>query len=305
MCVGASIAQPQDIIASFSSWRNLAAQPDREEPDIVGLGQNIETLSIADYPLTWKWVFRDGTSYANPLVTSLSALLKEQCGGNLPEPQWRAIIRTSGYNRNPDGVIGGYRYATPGVAPDQRDGSGGISAEAVWPWCRGMGGHDTGFFNVPLGGDPIQERIHNTPPPGPPPFSPTSPPTSPIQGVGGDGRISLRGNHGSPRRGSDFWSGALGAGDRLVATLSWDSCPLGQTGAAPASVAVDFDLFLCRDGDEFCFYSSQSFFDTNEGFDVHVPTAGTWRLYYMYTDSMGCNGQPDESFGWAVRYGQF
>lgn len=106
-----------------------------------------------------------------------------------------------------------------------------------------------------------------------------------------------------------IWSGGLNVGDRLRASISWCSCALGGVGWAPAQLAVDFDLFLFNADTQEYIFGSQSFDDSNEGFDVVIQTedgAGWYEVYAAWPDPVHatwlspCGDEATEPLAWAT-----
>ncbi len=86
-------------------------------------------------------------------------------------------------------------------------------------------------------------------------------------------------------------------------SLAWDSCPVGSSGQAPAAVETDYDLFLYNEDKQVYVYSSQSFDDNTEGFDVTLPDDGTCTVYYAWPEgAKGCGDSGFEPFAWAVTW---
>ena len=336
LCVGSTthVEPPEQAAATmscFSTWRNPGThwQPnglpvslygDREEPDLTAFGgnrnttfgpcqggftQEVETLDPNGG--TNDWDGDSGTSFAAPSVTSIAALTREACapfwGSPLDARFLRSLLRTAAWGGNPDGD---WRYSTPvptWVAnSDRKDGAGMLLASGAIEFCgEGPlpdGGTGGGWFPVDLtNGGPMPGSTssdyqgNNYIPPGGADYYPVPPPTS-----GPDARV-----------GQLLWTSppSLDAGARIRFTLSWDSCATDPSGDAPASLPVDFDLFLVNVTTDEIVYGSQSIDDNNEGFDVILTEDSSdyevW-MNWPETSTSGCEGAGLEPIGWTVRY---
>lgn len=297
LCVGGSI--------STGGWwpGALYYNPtgsDREEPDVTALAENVETLNLTSPTAS---LMANGTSGAAPAVAAMLAMSSTQCPllTWTTAAGWRAVARQAAYKRNPDG----YRYSTPLAWLDQKDGAGGLTADALKVICNGPG---------PAPDEPLSEYRHLaiykplTPdlppwvdyvdPPGPPPEALSL--AGAARPAHGPSLLATRaptqtpawGRRGSTRKGEHIESMWLEPGQRLRVTLTWDSCSDGS-GPAPAPLATDLDLMLMRDG-YIPVYSSQSFDDNAEGFDITIQAAGTYDLWYGMTDLGACAGDTSE-----------
>ena len=176
---------------------------------------------------------------------------------------------------------------TPRPGADFKDGAGLLTADALYKMCDAGNGD---FGLVPIGLDqgsvlPSGDTPYKTgwAPPGETQaldLSPQAFDTVPgSAGLVGERLLLL----------------PLQPGDRLRATWSWYACAMTNAGTAPASVSVDYDLFLYRqDGSGGTYvWASQSFDDNNEGIDYTVPAGhgGKYHLYVAWPDeALSCTG---------------
>jgi hypothetical protein len=296
ICVGGTNVDHE--LSCFTSWHNGTGdkETDREEPDITALAGDasegcripLGQVDVMDVGDPTGWTGNDGTSFASPAMAGFAALLKEACGGNLDQKLVRVIMRNAAWPRNPDG----WRYSTPKPGLDHKDGGGNPIAGAAVAFCHptGPGPDNTSGENPGDLNDGDKGPDGDPPPDGPPPGedkrrSSDAPGSS-------DGRLY-----------NSFFQVDLRAGNRIRVSLAWDSCPASSSGTAPAAVATDYDLFLYNEDKAVYVYSSQSFDDSTEGFDVTVPEDGRYTVYYAWPDgSSGCSGSGFEPFAWAVTW---
>lgn len=291
LCVGATDGS---AMASFSSSKNpplLKGKPsDREEPDIVALGVGVDVLNV--FGGTTDWTVNDGTSFSAPAMAGFVALLKEACGGSIDQRLVRAMMQNGAWPKNPDS----HPYSTPAPGVDYRDGSGGLVANAALLFCGIGGGGGPSVkakpINVDLnGGDPL--------PKGPSKYEPGKPP-------GSEGQSLTPPGPSDGRRGGRYFALHLKPGNRVRATFTWDSCPAAVSGAAPAAVATDIDIFLYNRTANRYVFGSQSLDDSSEGYDVTISAAegeGDFELYYAFPQkSTGCGASTVEPAAWAVTW---
>jgi hypothetical protein len=301
ICVGGT--NTAHAMSCFSSWMNPAGpggkQSDREEPDITALAGDsgngcefplgqVEVMQVGN---PTGWTGSDGTSFASPAMAGFAALVKESCGGDLDEKLVRVIMRNSAWPRNPSG----WAYSTPQPGFDHKDGGGSPIAQAAVAFCQPSGGGPDNKFGLDPG------DLHNghpgpqgkAPPTGPPPGKQRRAPSGTVPGPS-DGRLY-----------NTFFQTRFRTGNRIRVSFAWDSCPASTSGTAPATVATDYDLFLYNEDTGTYVYSSQSFDDSTEGFDVTIPSDGTYTVYYAWPEkTTGCGGSGFEPFGWAVTWWQ-
>jgi len=298
ICVGGT--NTAHAMSCFSSWMNptAAGKPtDREEPDITALAGDasercsfpLGQVEVMEVGNPTGWVGSDGTSFASPAMAGFAALLKEACGGNLDQKLVRVIMRNAAWPRNPLG----WRYSTPKPSFDHKDGGGGPIAEAAVAFC-----HPTGPGpNNTSGEDPGDLGHGDKGPDGRPP------PDGPPPGEKDKRRSSTAPGSSDGRLYNTFFQVKLRAGNRIRVSFAWDSCPASTSGTAPASVETDYDLFLYNEDTHTYVYSSQSFDDSTEGFDVTAPTDGNYTVYYAWPDgAKGCGGSGFEPFAWAITW---
>lgn len=306
ICVGGHAAGGASMYVD-SNWRNPSGvtfdwpPDDREEPDVTALGVAVQ---IAGLTSTSDWINLPGTSYAAPTVAALAALIKNECevaySGIEHQPYGvRTMIMVSAHTRNPDSE---WMYSTPNPhGNDFADGAGGIYA-ATFGDCddlpgSGTDGPDGGGFDV------IDEGLTEgeVGPDGDPPDIDSPPPGE------GEPLLLWPQNHDDPGSNDGRLYSLRGAtpfvsdGTRVRVVMSWNTCPtpsyLGFAAGPPTRVAVDYDLFLYNATTKKYAFSSQSFFDNNEGFDVIVPDDGVYEIYVgKPDDSLGCIGASSEPY---------
>lgn len=276
----------------FSGWSENPG--DRDEPDVVALGENVDVL---DFNGPTTWYHDSGTSFATPIIASTLALLRERCLNNgrvLTPRAGRAILRQAGWGRN----IAGWRYETPaktGKFDNGEDGGGYALADWAAPWC------DPNTPNITLGDAAIRLSrgmpgpTGNAPPSGPPP-----------QAVKEGVRLQSSTAPG-PSDGRKYQllaSYSLSAGQRLRVVVTWDACAtIGND--PPATAIPDFDVFLYTNAPPVprYYYSSQSFDDNVEGFDVTVSDSGTYDVYLAWPiGAVGCGGSSTVSVSWTTQW---
>ena len=115
-----------------------------------------------------------------------------------------------------------------------------------------------------------------------------------------------------------FAYGQVAQGERIRATITYDSCPktglaLGPTSVRPLDYydqsvslvlggpSVDVDLALCDLSMDECETYSESFADTSEGFDIITTKSyGDLRLYAIWPEGQrNCFNRTDLPFAWA------
>jgi hypothetical protein len=296
ICVGGTNLNHD--MSCFSSWKNPTGErrSDREEPDITALAGDADKqctsplaqVDVMDVGDPTGWTGNDGTSFASPAMAGFAALLKEACGGHLDQKLVRVIMRNAAWPRNPSG----WRYSTPKPSFDHKDGGGGPIAEAAVAFCHPTGpGPDNTSGENPGDLDDGGPGPEGRPPGDGPPPGEDKRRSSDAPGPG-DGRLYNR-----------FFDAEFKRDDRIRVSLAWDSCPTSTSGTAPATVATDYDLFLYNEDTQTYVYSSQSFDDSTEGFDVVIPEGGRHTVYYAWPDGApGCGGSGFEPFAWAVTW---
>jgi hypothetical protein len=325
--------------APIDAYRNPlepfgTAYLDREEPDVVAFAGDrpspgVEVISLTG---TTAWQQKTGTSFANPLIANMATLLKQKCGGTIGPRYLRAILMAGAWYFDPENASeGGLAYSTqpkqgapidadlpgfiqPNAVPpygkDYKDGAGGPAGNNVLGWCN------VAQNGLTFGGGPI--TVSSDPNSGTPFTRPS----------GTSGTYNLTGEGGkNPKDESPFhtlsydttnlktaWSTVytLNANTRIRAVFATDKCtPTAASGPgsgpySAAAVTADFDLYLCpASGSGSCVGESRSVYDNNEGFDVTVSTAGSYRLSVVFDAdaSFGCNGSFNQAAATAVVYG--
>lgn len=115
-----------------SGWQNFSST-DREQPDIVAPGTAVRVFDAATNSFQPKW----GTSYATLAVASAIALLYDMSqtfGGpkyypylqNYPELTKALLMAAATEDADGQGAV-----SNPGSSPDERDGAGALSMDAL------------------------------------------------------------------------------------------------------------------------------------------------------------------------------
>jgi hypothetical protein len=304
---------------------------DREEPDLVAFAGDrpspgVDVISLAN---TTAWEQKTGTSFANPLVANMATLLKQKCGGTIGPRYLRAILMAGSWYFDPESSSeGGLAYSTqpkPGITidpmlpgyiktgfgafgKDYKDGAGGPAGNNVLGWCN------VAQPGLTFDGGPI--TVSSDPNSGTPFTRPSG--TSGTYNLTGEGGQSEE----SPFHTLSYdttnlktaWSKVytFSANTRVRAVFTTDKCTptlASGPGSGPYSaeaITADFDLYLCpASGGGSCVGESRSVYDNNEGFDVTVSTAGSYRLSVIFDAdaSLGCNGSFSQNAATAVVYG--
>ncbi|MCC6646612.1 MAG: S8 family serine peptidase [Polyangiaceae bacterium] len=212
-----------------------------------------------------------GTSFATPLLAGAAALVSEHCG-ELSPLELRAILRASGYARNPDGSThSGKILTTEGMqTEDGRDGAGAPSTVAAAAFCDG---------------EPIPGNFPPTSTYGSGELDPSAAPPLPAALADGVGAL--------------LWQGQLRENDRVRAELVWHACPASAPGES--AKATNFNLALCRGST--CVAHALSIDDNNEGFDAGIEQTGDYQLYWWSpVGTKPCFGKPEPA-AWALAHG--
>ncbi len=283
------------------STANTTFAQDREEPDVtafggvLALGQCSEASTcVADVGTRSDWKAGFGTSFAAPVITSMVALFREACEPNyerrITQREMRMLIRHAAVGGNPSDTA----YSTPRPTLDQKDGGGFLMAADLMAHCEPPTEGGDMSWNLDGGEE-------GSPPDGDAPYQSGWDPAGETQSF----TQPLDFNYTPPA--SREWaylieSWDLDEGDRIRATLVWDACAVDDTGEAPLSVSVDFDLFLLRNGEDPEYvWASQSADDNTEGFDYTVGEGedGTYSLIMMWpTGSENCEGGSNVPIAW-------
>lgn len=228
--------------------------------------------------------------------SGLLALLQEQCGGVLSPLSNRAIARTAAWPRQNLEDDSDDIYPIPGYSEDSRAGAGILEAHRLKAFC---GGKPNGDYTTGRGRGDISQGE-----PAPPWMEDEELDTTGVitheewETVQGTLKLNFN-NDVSVVPLANF--GKEEAGSRIRMTLSFYTCPQSEPSALVDDVepSRDIDLLLCgydpdQDKNE-CFAVSESFDDTNEGFD--------YRLQALYEDVVAYAifennvEQPCEEFG--------
>lgn len=191
-------------------------------------------------------------------------------------------------------------YNTPRPGIDHLDGAGVPRFDSIAAFC----GEDPeeGPFNA-SGFGPFDFEASAPVPEGFPDASDDPPP-------GDDGEPTTLGLPASGDRDGQicFELSGMEAGGRIRTTITWESGPTMASGVAPTEVATDFDIALYHTSLGYL-YTSQSFDDSVEGFDVRIPEGweGDYFLYISHEHGdIGCDpdmdGTGSEDWAWAVTW---
>lgn len=245
-------------------------EKEAERPDVVSEAQDTWVMDTSA-PDAWQ-SGAHGTSYAAPTVTGLLALLDKDCGPFTPAGH-RAAIRTAAYRpHSVEDSPSDPRYPIPGQSPDSYAGAGIPLAKAISLYCRDQEGEpdlriQSGAIDPTDDSEwrPLDEYEFMTPEAFP--ETPEDLIVTHEQGLRSPGAQTRK-----------LWDIGPGA-NRVRVTFSYYTCPPsdGQDPVELESVdktapAVDFDIILCSEDAQECAAISESEDDTNEGFDVMVPS---------------------------------
>lgn len=250
---------------------------DAERPDVISEAEDARVASLVS---TTDWVQADGNSFAAPTVVGLAALIAKKCIdlGFTPTPeQLRSMLKTSAAvthtltpTSDPAYLYGGWAQKTGGSA--RRDGSSGAGiadGETLNLFCTGSETCETGCGSTEAGD--LLDLTWTSVPAG-------------LTGANSDGNVNVRRDMdagtvpgplkaASPQIANIGGFGKLKSGDRVRTTLSFTTCPdpANPQGTLRISPARDYDLILYDAATETPLAVSESFDDTNEGFDVLIP----------------------------------
>jgi len=294
LCVGG--VTPTKTMWPESDWKNPPGQ-DREEPDLVALGEDVRR-ALPGASRT-AWADGDGTSLASPAVTGMVAMYRERCSGSIPfahQNQIRAVFRNLAFSADADSM-GRYSTPAPAAMQDFKDGAGFLSAGPLLYLC---GGEPPGGLLINQGLVTIDMAEDGTDMPGGSveyqagyPFDETADYTSAPDAASREGHLL-------------FSLGTLDPGDRVRFSISWSACVSSPTGGALTTAGSDFDLFLYKkpvggSGGKYIF-GSQSVDDVNEGFDVTLTSShgsGDYEIWVSWESGSTCAGHTIESLGWS------
>jgi hypothetical protein len=282
LCVGNSTAGGGSL-QSTSVWENPdPTSSDREEPDLTALGEKVLMAGLGstiDWEDSYEGFGNTGTSFAAPAVAALAALIQEGCkywnvqGDSVA---LRALLQTSTYTRNPDGSRYSTQFWLPMslMPPDQKDGSGAIDAASAMAFCEDGGDVNTAHFGGSV--DLTQG--------GAPPGSETGPDV----GYAPEDYAAPAANDGWLYSKVAGYQG-VAKGDRIRASIAWNAC------SSSGAVAVDWDLLLWNAKSHIWVYSSQSFNNSTEGFDVEAPEAADYELWTRHpSGALACDGSTSD-----------
>jgi hypothetical protein len=334
LCVGGmQFAAPDGgaISVALESSINLPSGPvdlakDREDPDIVAFaalsGSGVDVMDVSGG--TTAWTTDSGTSFAAPVMASMAALLKSECGGNIDEKYVRAIMMTAASYYNPNGDA---TYSTSDTCSndlmydpvdDCLDGAGSPVAEDVMQWCgspvtglTASGGTttlDTNNCDGPCGTAATEAMDES----GEKSDVLSSSGDGGIVSSSGDGGVSTDGTGATNWYYTVILSVTLAHNDRIRATVAWDTCTNGSV--HPSIIGNDIDLWLCPTSGADCVAWSRSFDNNWEGLDWTKTTTGsaTYELRVGYDASyeyeasgrLGCpDDATDEPLSYAYVYG--
>ncbi len=282
--------------------QNESFAQDREEPDVTAFGGVLafstcseSSTCVAEVGTEDGWVAGFGTSMAAPVITSMIALFREACEPNyerrITQREMRMLIRHAAIGGNPSHTA----YSTPRPNLDQRDGGGFLMAADLMGHCEPPEEGGDYLFNLD------EDGAGGAPPSGNAPYQSGWDPAGETQSF-----VQPLDFNYTPPSTRDWgyliedWD--LDEDDRVRATLVWDACAAQDTGDAPLSVSVDFDLFLYRkDGGGSYVWASQSLDDNTEGFDYTVPEGegGEYSLIMMWPlNSENCEGGSNIPIAW-------
>lgn len=309
ICVGS--VDDTNTLDTTSAWTNAGDSNvpiDRERPNIVAQGKSSQGLSLSGTSATG---LVQGTSFAAPLATGLAALLQESCGDNLNHLRIRSIFINAAWSLNVHGSV----YSTPtplasdptygSYHKDWKDGGGYPFADALDAFCHDQEGGPQNKA-VELQVNPTTDG--DSPPEGSVPIPQSKMP---------DFRTQKWGNIGGPASQSlDLDSHYLAAGERLRATISWDTCLAPSHTQGPGDPAAsypddrtvndkDYDIVLYNSTTSSYATGSMSVSDNNEGFDFTATTAGNYEIKLIWqSGTTGCTSSL-ESFGFSETWGTY
>jgi hypothetical protein len=191
---------------------------DREDPDVLALGTAVQVMGFGS---TTDWSpTKNGTSFSAPTMAALASLLKQECGTNIAPLRERAIIMTSAWSLDagqPFPKLGTIAFGNP---IDFLGGTGAPTADHAGLWCGGTSGELT------IGDAPVSIDYGS--------------------GTTADTGMDMPTQTKSV---SDFkyfvvTSQSLSVGDRIRATLTWNTCADGAH--TPTITGSDLDLWLCK-----------------------------------------------------------
>lgn len=250
---------------------------DAERPDVISEAVNARVASLVS---TSDWVPATGNSFAAPTVTGLAALITRKCidRGFTPTPeQLRSMIKTSAavaHNLTPTSdpayPYGGWAQRTGGsMRRDGQSGAGIADGETLDAFCGESEGCTSGCGRTEAG-DLLELSWTGVP--------------AGLSSASSDGNVNVRRNMdagtvpgplkaGSLQIANIGGLGKLRSGDRVRTTLAFTTCPdpTNAQSSARISPARDYDLILYDAATDTALALSESFDDTNEGFDVLLP----------------------------------
>jgi len=316
LCVGAHGAGLQ--LSCFSNWGNPGPADgsefsDREEPDLLGFGGEggvdlgcpasipEEPVRVAE-PGTTGYTTARGTSFSAPAAAASAALLLQYCremGNWIPSGLWlRSVLMAAAMRNSIQTFTPNFRYSTSRLWDDWKDGAGILSLGVALTACNPELADEGEIPIIASEGEIDVNRGEKMPGDGDwkPPLEPPENPRA-----GADGAIRPFNQHKQP--GPDdgrvsqrlYYIGKLSKYGRVRAVFSWNTCR--QPGDLFSRPTPDFDLFLYNVTKNRIVFTSQSFDDNNEGFDVDVATLGEdgdeyelivgWLKNYL-ADNMEC-----------------
>lgn len=300
-----------DYPINTSWWLNPKSpltkeRKDAERPDIVTEGYQAKTLTTLTTDI---WDFNSaGTSFAAPAIAGLAALMADYCGyGNNIDPvRMRARMRAAAW------VPQAFEYQyyaslNPPFFPrwndgiDSRVGAGLVDATRLKRFCDPPG---TNYED----GQPADGSFDGTG-------------WKPLNQSNWSWVYTADSDEDSVIRSKNTLSQALvedkgdldvvelytiqnvDEGSRVRFNFSYETCP--DVLSSPnyndySAPAIDYDLAICSNDPTWC-VTSESFDDTNEGFDIITPESfkSLSVLLFRPQGTLGCNNLPEPGF-WAA-----
>lgn len=289
VCVGGANSQSSydnlsdDSFSKFSNslfpqWENpsfASSHPSQsgdkqvERPDIVSEAIDTQVMNPTSQS---SHFIESGTSLAAPTVTGLLALTAKQCDAPYFTPAMsRAMLRTAAWQKHSvEDTSSDPRYPIPGQSPDSFAGAGIPTSNGMELYFGSGGSEDDPNSEAKRGTiDPTTDRGWTSVSQYPFMSEDTFPKTP-------DSNIVTHQLRSANSVVKPLWE--VGSASRIRVTFSYYTCPPGREEPRDFSTvdknepAVDFDLILCSKSQKECAAVSESVDDTNEGFDVQVPT---------------------------------
>jgi hypothetical protein len=278
---------------------------DAERPDIVTEGYQASAIE----PLTYSdWERVNGSSFAAPAVAGLAGLMAEHCGyGNDVDPvRMRARMRAAAWVPQ-DFETQFYPNSNPPFFPrwsdglDSHAGAGLIEASSLKRFCDPPGSSSDPGQPVDGSFDGTGwESLENTE------WDWVSEADSDEDSVIRSGETISQGlmeSKGALEVVPLLQIDDVDSASRIRFNFSYETCPGQEPGIASyadySAPAIDYDLAICSDDQSWC-VTSESFDDTNEGFDVKVPRSFKELTVLLFKPAAaeGCRTEPEPGY-WA------